>query len=218
MNSVDRQGVCFFGSVTASVSHELKNALAIIGQNSGLLQDYIAMAAKGRSIDPVRLGVVAARIEEQTSRADRLIKYLNRFAHSVDAFKKSVDLNEILDLLELLSARIAAMRQVELACRPANLPVMVVTAPFFLLTFLGRMLWSLIETVSTGANIVLGVATGDTAEFFFEAPVGSIEATAAHFAVEARNALLAELGASVQIDASCGRMTMIMNQPVGVEP
>lgn len=219
MNNADRQGLHFFGNITASVSHELKNALAIIGQNAGLLQDYIAMAARGRAIDPARLSIVAGRIEEQTSRADRLIKYLNRFAHSVDDFSKNVDLNEILDLLELLSARTASMRQVGLECRPAKQPVMVTTAPFFLLTFLGRLLWSVLMAGSAGDKIAFGIATGDIVEFFLEAPAGLIGSAETSFPAESRNALLTELAATERVDVQLGRIAIIIKNPsVRAEP
>jgi len=45
----------FFGKMTASISHELKNVLAIINENAGLLEDLCAMAEKGRPVDPVRI-------------------------------------------------------------------------------------------------------------------------------------------------------------------
>jgi C4-dicarboxylate-specific signal transduction histidine kinase len=217
MDSVDRQGLRFFGNITASVSHELKNALAIIGQNAGLLQDYMAMAAKGRPVDPARFDTVAARIDEQTRRADRLIKYLNRFAHTVDDFSKTVDLNEILDLLELLSARVAAMRQVELACRPAQRPVMVTTAPFLLLTLVGRLLWSHLQACSSGCKIIVSVAAESGGEMNLETLAGVTDAAEAIFPSEERNALLTELAATARIDAAHGRIAIRLNQPVRPE-
>jgi C4-dicarboxylate-specific signal transduction histidine kinase len=45
-------GLQFFGRMSASISHELKNALAIIKENAGLLADYVAMMGKGTPIDP----------------------------------------------------------------------------------------------------------------------------------------------------------------------
>jgi len=217
MDSGDRQGLRFFGNITASVSHELKNALAIIGQNAGLLQDYMAMAAKGRPVDPARFDTVAARIDEQTRRADRLIKYLNRFAHTVDDFSKTVDLNEILDLLELLSARVAAMRQVELACRPAQRPVMVTTAPFLLLTLLGRLLWSHLQACPSGAKISMTVSAESGGEFQLETPVGVADAAEEIFPPEARNVLLNELAVTARIDTVHGRIAIRLNQPVRPE-
>ncbi|NNG12708.1 MAG: sensor histidine kinase, partial [Halobacteria archaeon] len=38
------QELRYFGKVTASISHELKNVLAILNEHTGLLQDLTAMA------------------------------------------------------------------------------------------------------------------------------------------------------------------------------
>lgn len=218
MDNVDRQGLHFFGSVTASVSHELKNALAIIAQNAGLLQDYLAMAASGRPVEPARFDILARRIEEQTRRADKLIKYLNRFAHTVDDFCKSIDLNDMLDLLELLSARVAAMRQAELVCRIAPQPVVVNTAPFLLLTLLGRLLWSHLHSCQTGHTVVVGVKATTCAQIYIEAPAGLAEVAESNFAVEERAALLAELNANARVDPDQGRTVITLNQPVHSNP
>ena len=46
------KGLRFFGKITASVTHEIKNALATINENAGLMTDYIEMAARGRPLEP----------------------------------------------------------------------------------------------------------------------------------------------------------------------
>jgi hypothetical protein len=38
--------------MTASISHEIKNVMAIINESAGLLEDYSLMAEKGMPIDP----------------------------------------------------------------------------------------------------------------------------------------------------------------------
>ena len=88
-------GLRFFGKVTASVTHDVKNSLATINENAGLLTDYAAMAARGKPLDPERVNALAVRIMDQVKRADALLKNMNRFAHSVDDSLKKVDLNEI---------------------------------------------------------------------------------------------------------------------------
>ena len=42
-DSIGGSGLQFFGKVSASISHELKNVLAIINENAGLLEDPRAM-------------------------------------------------------------------------------------------------------------------------------------------------------------------------------
>jgi hypothetical protein len=132
----DDTGLRFFGKVTASVTHDVKNSLATINENAGLLTDYAAMAARGKPLDPERINALAVRIMGQVKRADGLLKNMNRFAHSVDDSLKKVDLNEILQLLAALSVRFAAMCGTTLAVRPSSDPVEIETSPFGLLNAL----------------------------------------------------------------------------------
>jgi signal transduction histidine kinase len=136
----DRTGLQFFGIVSASISHEIKNALAVINENNGLLEDLIGLWEQGRPLDPDRLKKLAAKISLQIRRADGIVKNMNRFAHSVDEPVKSVDLNEILDLAVALSSRLAAMRKITMDTKPNAGPVMLTLSPFHLLNLLWRCL------------------------------------------------------------------------------
>ena len=51
-------GLQFFGRISASISHELKNVLAIINENAGLLEDLTSMADRGKPIDSARLKAI----------------------------------------------------------------------------------------------------------------------------------------------------------------
>jgi len=49
------EGLAFFGAITASISHELNNVIAIIDQSAGLLNDLLAGAQYGRPITNEKL-------------------------------------------------------------------------------------------------------------------------------------------------------------------
>jgi signal transduction histidine kinase len=136
----DRTGLQFFGIVCASISHEIKNALAVINENNGLLEDLIGLSEQGRPLDLARLKRLAASVSAQVRRADGIVKNMNRFAHSVDEPVNRVDLNEILDLAVALSARLAAMRKITMTTKPNAGPVMLTLSPFHLLSLLWRCL------------------------------------------------------------------------------
>jgi C4-dicarboxylate-specific signal transduction histidine kinase len=102
---IGRTGLAFFGKMTASISHEIKNVLAIINENAGLLEDITLMAERGIPINLDRLKTQAERIKNQIRRADVIVKNMNRFAHSVDESLMSVDLAELLEFLAALSRR-----------------------------------------------------------------------------------------------------------------
>jgi hypothetical protein len=125
-------GLQFFGKMAASISHELKNVLAIINENAGLLEDLTIMAEKGMPMDPQRLKTQASRIMKQIRRGDDIIKSMNRFAHSADEPLRQADLNDSLALMCTLSGRFASMRGVTLEQEPPSTAVPIVTHPFLL--------------------------------------------------------------------------------------
>ena len=71
-------GVRFFGKMTASATHELKNTLAIINENAGLLEDLSMIAQSGNSLSSERVHDISKRVSRQVKRADVILKRLNR--------------------------------------------------------------------------------------------------------------------------------------------
>jgi len=203
----------FFGGMTASISHELKNALAIIQENAGLLGDYMLMMDKGNTVAPERLKKVARRIEEQTRRADLLIRKMNRFAHTVDEPSKTVDLNEMTALLVALLQRTAAMREVSLKAQPEASPVMITTAPFLLLAALGRWALYALQAVSAGQTLLVRVARGDAGiQVVLEPLAGLADLARGTPPGEREFALLNALNAGYNADISANRIVMTFHQ------
>jgi signal transduction histidine kinase len=94
----NNEDLAFFGKVSASISHELKNILAIISETAGLLGDLTQAAAKGGKIDLELINTCSNDIIEEIERGFATIKQMNTFAHSVDAALESVNLIEVLKL------------------------------------------------------------------------------------------------------------------------
>ncbi len=133
---ITETGLQFFGRMSASISHEIKNVLAIINENAGLLEDFSLMADRGVPIDPGRLKTMAEKVKLQISRADGIIKNMNRLAHSIDENITTVDLDQTIELVIALTARIAAMRGVKVDLQLPGSPLTIPTAPFFLMNLL----------------------------------------------------------------------------------
>jgi len=134
-------GLQFFGKISASISHEIKNVLAIVNENAGLLEDYSIMAKEGMPLDPARLKKMASTVMNQVSRADEITKNMNRLAHIIDNTIATVELNEIIELFMALTARFAAMRAVKVELRLPASPLKITTAPFYLM----NLLWLCLE-------------------------------------------------------------------------
>jgi signal transduction histidine kinase len=136
LDPIAETGLQFYGKITASVSHEIKNVLAIINENAGLLEDFTFMADRGKPIDPARLKTMAAAMQKQVHRADGILKNLNRFAHSIDDNDTDVDLNQTMEQFIALTERFAAMRGVKADLQLPGSPIKIPTAPFFLMNLL----------------------------------------------------------------------------------
>jgi C4-dicarboxylate-specific signal transduction histidine kinase len=153
-------GLAFFGSMTASISHELKNALAIVNENGGLLGDLALLMEMGRPLDPARLKTLSENIHRQVQRADTIIKRLNRFAHSAQEQASSHDIREVFAFTAALAARLATMKGVTLAVAPGT-PVMVEVRPFTLENLLWLCLKHLFAVTEGQRTVEMDVAEVD---------------------------------------------------------
>lgn len=121
--------LAFFGKVNASISHELKNILAIISEAAGLLQDLTDMATKGQKIELEMLKSCSQDIIEEIQRGFETIKKMNKFSHSVDDPVTEVHLAETVDLMVALAKFLSFASQIQFDPAPENGPV-VMTYPF----------------------------------------------------------------------------------------
>ena len=133
---VAETGLQFFGRISASISHEIKNVLAIVNENAGLLEDLTLLADRGKPLDPARLKLMAQAVKKQVSRADGIIKNMNRFAHSIDQTIKTDDLDQTIELVIDLTNRLAAMRGIKVNLQLPASPLTITTAPFYLMNLL----------------------------------------------------------------------------------
>ena len=154
-------GIGFFGTVMASISHELKNRIAIIKEHAGLLKDYSAMAARGRQIDMERLGRLGEALTEQVAKADRILKNMNQMSHSVDELFRPTDLNELLKLLIDLAQRPANMHRIMITFSASESPVTVRTSPFLFMNLIWLHLETLFNVVEDAQTIELKLEKRD---------------------------------------------------------
>ena len=208
-------GLQFFGKMTASISHEIKNVMAIINESAGLLEDYSLMAEKGMPIDPERLRVVSDRVANQIRRANGITKNLNSLAHSVDEFQKSVDIKETLELAVGLTGRFADMRSVILDFQPPSDFPAVVTSPFHLLNLIWQVLDFAMDASGAGKRVGLTFEAGPTSvkiRFTGIEALTNVPETVFPTAKEA--ALLHMLGATIHQDAEKGEINLVLPKDV----
>lgn len=207
LGAADNQGLHFLGIMTASISHELKNALAIINENAGLLGDLALLAEKGRPLDPERLKTRAEKIRQQVQRADDIIRRLNRFAHSAHEGAASTDVREILEFTVALAARLAAMKCVNLIVEPGA-PIQLEIRPFQL----ENLLWLCLKEVFARATENQGVvfaAADEGANVAISLKFSGVVAAEIGAAVEREGRPLLEvLQANLTMEAETLRLTL----------
>ncbi len=144
--------LAFFGKVNASISHELKNILAIISEAAGLLNDLTELADKGKKVELDMLRNCSRDIVEEIQRGFTTIKQMNKFSHSVDDPLKSIDLIEVLALMIDLAGFLSFAGKVRFDPPPQGAPI-VLTCPFRIQNLLYQALVFAFESAGPEAEI-----------------------------------------------------------------
>jgi C4-dicarboxylate-specific signal transduction histidine kinase len=127
MNEHENREIVFFGRITAGITHEMKNVLAIIKESSGLMEDLMQLSRDSAFPHSERMMRALTTIKEQVQRGVDLTAHLNRFAHEPDEDIKSVDLAGQVEHLIALSQRFARLRNVILKIEPPDPPLHIET-------------------------------------------------------------------------------------------
>jgi len=217
---INEAGLEFFGRMNASISHEIKNVLAIISQNAGLLEDLSMMAEQDMPLDPHRIKSVAGKIQQQVRRADVIVKNMNSLAHSVDEPVKKVDAGQLLVFMALLCKRLAGLRSVSLEPAISEKAPQIVTRPFLLETLLWRCLDFSMSTAGAGTTIGLSAAASDQGiDINFTNLDGPDAQAGSSFPGEVEHALAGELCAKIVLAENGGQITLSLPLAIrGAEP
>lgn len=142
----------FFGKVNASISHELKNILAIISETAGLMTDLLALAAKGKKVESETLLSCGRDIVEEIQRGFSTIKQMNVFSHSVDEMVREIDLHEMLELVAGITGFLSYTGKVSLEMASDG-GCLVVTSPFRLQQVIYEMLIAIFRSIGPRGKI-----------------------------------------------------------------
>lgn len=131
--------VAFFGRINASISHEIKNILAIISETSGLLNDLSELAQKGQSIDTNMIKTCSQDIEEEIQRGFATIKEMNRFSHSVDQTIAKIDPVDLVTRMVNIASYLSYASKIKVTA-PDDADFKISTCPFRLQQLIYRTL------------------------------------------------------------------------------
>lgn len=163
VDSLNTEGLQFFGQVNASISHELKNIFAIISETTGLLDDLTQLSRQGREFDLSILESCTGSIVEEIERGFHTIRQMNRFAHSVDESVKEVDVAACLELVIKLTQFLSYARQTHIV--PFGKEASVITSPFLLQSLFYHVLCCLYKSTPDG-DIIVRCESKDTGHLY----------------------------------------------------
>ena len=205
------EGVRFFGEVSASISHEIKNVLAIINENAGLLQDMIMMSEKGLPLSTERLSKLSRSIAGQVDRGDRIVKGMNQFAHSADIPTETVDVYDVVLFLSNLTARLLAMKGKAPQIGMPATPVTAVTSRFFLENLVWTCLVRAMDAGSPDQTVSVKIEKIEgAARIRFCGLSGDAFANEANFPSPRQTMVARILGARLTADGEKGEIIIIL--------
>jgi C4-dicarboxylate-specific signal transduction histidine kinase len=155
--SIESDGLLFFGTLAASVTHELNNVLSIVDQARGLLNDLIVGAGQGHPIDSRRLETIQERIDRQVRKGVDIVNRLNRFAHSLDDPDGPFDAGAETRNLVSLARRFADLKKVRLECTSCDEETRAGRGGFALQQAIFVCLQKVFEASAEGDRIEVGV-------------------------------------------------------------
>lgn len=124
--------IAFFGKITAGITHELKNVLAVIKETSGLMGDLIDLTDNKSFQHKDRFQKSLSTIQKQIENGVTLLTNLNKFAHSPDQERAELDLYEIVKEMTILCGRSARLKNITLNAHPTNNKMKLTTCQVFL--------------------------------------------------------------------------------------
>ncbi len=151
-------GLAFFGTITASVTHELSNVIAIINELGGLLDDLLSLANAGAPVNLDKLKSLHGRLATQVARGDRIVRRLNRFAHTADHAVVQFDVRLVLDDLVRLTRRLTELKKVDLEADLPEQGILLTTDPFAFQQAVFLCIGHLLAAAAEGSRITVSVS------------------------------------------------------------
>jgi len=158
VNAIETKEAAFMGRITAGVTHEMKNVLAIIKESAGLMEDLLALSKDTSFPHREKFSSVLSKIRNQVARGVDISTRLNTFAHSPDRRLTEVDLTDLATGLALLAERFVRVKRVVLKVVGEDRRVRIVTDPLKMQMLFFECIELILGAVGQGSTITLRLA------------------------------------------------------------
>jgi signal transduction histidine kinase len=209
------EGLSFFSTTNRYISHGLKNILAIISETSGLLDELVELKEQGSVLPAGKLRSLTESIVEEVDRANRLVRDLNSFAHSVDNIVQDVDVAKVLEYMVRLARLDARTKVTTLSIVTAD-PYTAATSQFFLANLLGRAIEFSLDAAGPGSVVELALhSEAQGCRIVFS---GLATKRVSEFPSDGVSAIASALSAEVTVDGSAGELCLSLPKSIGRGP
>ncbi len=160
MSKWEDREVAFFGKITAGITHELKNVLAIIRESAGLMEDIMSISPEALITHQEKVQNSLNKIKDQVERGVNLTDRLNKFAHSSDEAVGEVDLYRTVEQFVALSQRFARLKNIIIKTDFPGQPgpgAILITRPIQLQMVLFAAIECCFSAMPTGGIIHIGL-------------------------------------------------------------
>lgn len=209
-----KKGFLFSGEMTASATHEIKNSLAVIKENAGLLEDLARMSNKDKSLLPEKIIALGQRITKHVGQANKTITNMNKLAHSTDRFEASVNVVEILEFLKTITSRLTTNRGVRLTISPPGSSTgndfMLTTSPFLFKQLVWQCICLLMEEMCDSKEVQINIAGGDKSVILLFKGVSVSKEAFDLFVSKEANALSSPINYDITRDENTGELVLIV--------
>ena len=147
--------IAMIGRISAAMTHEMRNVLAIIRESSGLMQDILALSEGSSFPHKDKFANALGKIEKHVRRGDEIVTQFNAFAHSMDEPQDWVEVNELVNQVAILMQRLAQTKQVTLSAETHDRAPSVYTNPIRLTLALAACVEHLVAQGEPGDAIVI---------------------------------------------------------------
>ena len=149
-----RENLRFMGRMTAGMTHEINNVLAVIRETAGLAQDLAALDVSKASPHGERIIECLQEVQRQIERGAAVTRGLNRFAHSVDHDRETRPVQDLLDLAASLHDRFVRQHQVVLGVSRTPGAASLDADPFLVIEVLSRLIFQALADLGAGKGRV----------------------------------------------------------------
>jgi len=148
----------FLGKITASVTHEIQNVLAIIKETSGLMEDFFLLQKSGGLQDiEDKLENCIKTIKRQAYRGVNLTSGLNGFAHTADSSQSPINIFETIKKMISITKRLFIQKGVDVSILECHKSYSLITDPVLFQMAVFSCIECLIDNFEATASITLDI-------------------------------------------------------------